>query len=416
MDVLFWDVCVGFKFIVQGDMVGVYWAARPYDVGPSELVQPGSSKGIKMVKPKEFSTDTLAGLDWDISKFIPDNSSAIVPDEAITYTNRMGKTSLRFSNYNPVPNQEFEETETETKSSPLVTFLGLVNYARPFIKDLGKIAGPLYSKTFITGQRYFNQEDVKLVQTLKEKIKNLPELALPLDTVYLIIETDGCSQGWGAVLCCKPNKFSEKSLERIYRYNNAELLAISYALDRFELFIISKKEITLRTDCEAIVSFYNKMNGDSKKSSRRRWLNFLDRINNTGLTINIEHIKKKDNKAADILSRSHSAGYPRPLIRGFHLLAWPTKRSKPQHPPDLAEGSDEQEAAGAMQFRERGRRGWRKRRQWVVGFPARADLRRTTTADVGLKDCRLRSLFLDPTTLPLTFFNQSRHHHSIAQQ
>ncbi|KAL4557171.1 hypothetical protein LXL04_035343 [Taraxacum kok-saghyz] len=28
--------------IVQGDMVGVYWAARPYDSGPSELVQPGS--------------------------------------------------------------------------------------------------------------------------------------------------------------------------------------------------------------------------------------------------------------------------------------------------------------------------------------------------------------------------------------
>ncbi|KAL4579631.1 hypothetical protein LXL04_015785 [Taraxacum kok-saghyz] len=170
------------------------------------------------------------------------------------------------------------------------------------LEDLkfGKIAGPLYSKTSITGQIYFNQEDVKLVQTLKEKIKNLPELALPLDTDYLIIETDGCSQGWGAVLCCKPNKFSEKSLERICRYNSgkykekgnissidAELLAISYALDSFELFIISKKEITLRTDCETIVSFYNKMNGDR-------------------LTINIEHIKGKGNKAADILSRSHS--------------------------------------------------------------------------------------------------------------
>ena len=209
---------------------------------------------------------------------------------------------------------EFPDKLEDLKS--LQNVLGLVNYARPFIKDLGKIAGPLYSNTSITGQRYFNQEDIKLVQTLKEKIKNLPELALPLDTDYLIIETDGCSQGWGAVLYCKPNKFSEKRLERICGYNSgkykekrnissidAELLAINYALDSFELFIISKKEITLRTDCEAIVSFYNKMNGDSKRSSRRRWLNFLDRINNTGLTINIEHIKGKGNKAADILSR-----------------------------------------------------------------------------------------------------------------
>ncbi|KAL4568137.1 hypothetical protein LXL04_023739 [Taraxacum kok-saghyz] len=53
---------------------------------------PFVDSGIKMVKPKEFSTEALAGLEWDISKFIPDNPSAIVPDEAITYTNRMGKT------------------------------------------------------------------------------------------------------------------------------------------------------------------------------------------------------------------------------------------------------------------------------------------------------------------------------------
>lgn len=198
----------------------------------------------------------------------------------------------------------------------LQKFLGLINYARPFIKNLGKIAGPLYAKTSPNGQKYFNQEDVKLVQQLKNEIKFLPELALPLDTDYLIIETDGCSRGWGAILLCKPHKYADKSSEKICRYSSgiykekgnitsidAELLAINYALDSFEFFIISKKEITIRTDCEAIVSFYNKMKGESKRSSRRRWLNFLDRISNTGLIIEIKHIKGSDNKAADILSR-----------------------------------------------------------------------------------------------------------------
>ncbi|KAL4561928.1 hypothetical protein LXL04_034112 [Taraxacum kok-saghyz] len=46
----------------------------------------------------------------------------------------------------------------------LQKFIGLVNYARSFIKDLGEIVGPLYSKTSITCQRYFNQEDIKLKQ------------------------------------------------------------------------------------------------------------------------------------------------------------------------------------------------------------------------------------------------------------
>lgn len=51
----------------------------------------------------------------------------------------------------------------------LQKFLGIINYARPFIKDLGKIAGPLYSKTGTKGQKKFNIEDIKLVQKIKEK-------------------------------------------------------------------------------------------------------------------------------------------------------------------------------------------------------------------------------------------------------
>ncbi|KAJ9552353.1 hypothetical protein OSB04_016398 [Centaurea solstitialis] len=83
----------------------------------------------------------------------------------------------------------------------LQKFLGLINYARPFIKNLGKISGPLYAKNSPNVQKYFNQEDVKLVQQLKNELKSLPKLALPLDTDYLIIETDGCSKGWEQFFC-----------------------------------------------------------------------------------------------------------------------------------------------------------------------------------------------------------------------
>ena len=39
----------------------------------------------------------------------------------------------------------------------LQSFLGLLNYARPYIKNLSRLVGPLYSKTKNTRQRYFNQ-------------------------------------------------------------------------------------------------------------------------------------------------------------------------------------------------------------------------------------------------------------------
>ena len=77
----------------------------------------------------------------------------------------------------------------------LRAFLGLLNYARNFIKDLGKYTAHLYNKTFLTEQRKFNTKDIKLVQKIKEMVNNLPYLSLPLDSDYLVIECDGCEQG-----------------------------------------------------------------------------------------------------------------------------------------------------------------------------------------------------------------------------
>jgi len=77
----------------------------------------------------------------------------------------------------------------------LQQFLGLVNYARPFIKNLGKLIGPLYSKSSLTGVKKINIEDDKQVDKIKNLVKDLPDLRLPLDTDYMIVESDGCELG-----------------------------------------------------------------------------------------------------------------------------------------------------------------------------------------------------------------------------
>lgn len=81
----------------------------------------------------------------------------------------------------------------------LQQFLGLINYARPYLKDIGKTCKYLYAKTGAAGQIYFNLEDEKVVRKIEEMVKTLPKLSLPIDTDYLIVQTDGCENGWGAV-------------------------------------------------------------------------------------------------------------------------------------------------------------------------------------------------------------------------
>ena len=89
----------------------------------------------------------------------------------------------------------------------------------------------------------------------------------------MIVESDGCELGSGAVLKTKPNKYSPKIKEQICRYSSGqyrekgvtssidqEILAVNYVLDSFRLFLLNKKEILVRTDCEAIVKFFNSRN------------------------------------------------------------------------------------------------------------------------------------------------------------
>jgi hypothetical protein len=152
---------------------------------------------------------------------------------------------------------------------------------------MAKLAGSLYAKLRKNGQKYFNSEDIKLVKIIKDKVKYLKPLELPLDDHYCIIETDASKEGWGAILMQKSNKYSSKSEEQICRYasgsyklktvNNTdrEILVIIHVINSFRLYL-GFKEFTVRTDCEAICKYHNQIN--SKNISTRRWVLFEDII------------------------------------------------------------------------------------------------------------------------------------------
>ena len=98
---------------------------------------------------------------------------------------------------------DFQEKDLKEKKG-LRSWLGILNYARSYIPKLGTLLGPLYSKTAPHGDKRMKNSDWELIRKIKKEIQNLPDLELPPVDSYIILETDGCMEGWGGV--CKWKK------------------------------------------------------------------------------------------------------------------------------------------------------------------------------------------------------------------
>ncbi|GJV70066.1 Orf y [Tanacetum coccineum] len=206
---------------------------------------------------------------------------------------------------------EFDEESMRTKKG-LRSFLGILNYARQHIPKLGILLRPLYEKTNAHGDKRLKPSDYQLIEEIKRKVQQLPDLSIPPEEAHVILEVDGCMEGWGGIVKWKQKKNDPRSTEKVCAYasgkfNNvqstidAEISACINTLEKLKIYYLDKQEITLRTDCQAIISFYKKTS--SSKASRVRWMKFADAITGTGVKIEIEHIEGKHNILADSLSR-----------------------------------------------------------------------------------------------------------------
>ncbi|UVW45035.1 ORF3 [Badnavirus tessellopandani] len=205
----------------------------------------------------------------------------------------------------------FDEKQLLTLKG-LRSWLGILNYARAYIPNLGTLLGPLYSKTSPHGDRQFKSSDWQIVRELKAKVQQLPDLELPPPNAFIILETDGCMEGWGAVCKWKLKKNDSKSTEKVCAYASGkfpiikstidgEIHACMEGLNALKIHYLDKQELIIRTDCHAIVKFFNKTM--TNKPSRARWIAFTDFITGIGVPITFEHIEGKNNELADSLSR-----------------------------------------------------------------------------------------------------------------
>ena len=113
----------------------------------------------------------------------------------------------------------------------LRSWLGILNYARSYIPNLGTLLGPLYSKVSPHGDKRLKPSDITLIRKVQELVQNLPDLEFPPEDAYIVLETDGCMEGWGGICKWKRKKGDPRNTERVCAYASGKFPIIKSTID-----------------------------------------------------------------------------------------------------------------------------------------------------------------------------------------
>ncbi|GJV85573.1 putative reverse transcriptase domain-containing protein [Tanacetum coccineum] len=104
-----------------------------------------------------------------------------------------------------------------------------------------------------------------VIRKIKEQGQNLPDLKIPLENAYIILEIDGCMEGWGGIVKWKKSKGDPRSQEKI----------CAYASGKF-----STTQSTIDAEINACINTL-----ENNKSSRVSWIKFADAVTRTDVKI-----------------------------------------------------------------------------------------------------------------------------------
>nr|GEX49281.1 TPA: orf y [Tanacetum cinerariifolium] len=81
------------------------------------------------------------------------------------------------------------------------------------------------------GDKRMKSSDYELVRKIKEQVQILPDLEIPTENAYILLETDGCMEGWGGIVKWKMSKEDPRTSERIYAYASGKFLTTQSTID-----------------------------------------------------------------------------------------------------------------------------------------------------------------------------------------
>jgi hypothetical protein len=177
--------------------------------------------------------------------------------------------------------------------------MGLVGYYRRFIVGFSKIAHPITS---------FQKKGTKFEWTLKcennfnllkELLTSAPVLNIADPNESFVVCIDTCKEGLGGFLMQNGYAIGYESIkikehERNYATHDLELATIVHALRMWRNYLMGKK-FELRTYHIGLKYLFEQLTLNARQT---RWLEFLSEYD-----FDIKHIKGKENKVSDALSR-----------------------------------------------------------------------------------------------------------------
>lgn len=148
------------------------------------------------------------------------------------------------------------------------SFLGLSGYFRKFVLRYSIIARPLSNLLRANAKFVFGDNERRAFFELKEILSTKPVLSLYKREADTELHTDASIHGFGAILMQRGDDnafhpvyyYSSKTTEAEKKYTSYELevLAIVKALKRFRVYLITLKEFTIVTDCQAFEATMSK--------------------------------------------------------------------------------------------------------------------------------------------------------------
>jgi len=195
-------------------------------------------------------------------------------------------------------------------------FMGLAGYYRQFVEGFSRIAYPITSlqkkgkvfKWTADCQRSFEQ--------LKYLLTTAPVLSVADPEKEYVVCTDASKEGVGGVLMQEGKVIAYESRklkehEQKYSAYDLELTAVVHALKMWCHYLVGRKFL-LMTDHHSLTSYFSQPTLNARQA---RWVDFLG-----GFDFEIKHLKGKENRVADALSRKVHCLYEIGISKGRSTL------------------------------------------------------------------------------------------------
>ena len=196
------------------------------------------------------------------------------------------------------------------------SFMGLAGYYRRFVEGFSRVAYPITSlqkkgkvfKWTTDYQRSFEQ--------LKHLLTTAPVLSVADPEKELVVCTDASKEGVGGVLMQEGKVIAYESRklkehEKKYSAYDLELTAVVHALKMWHHYLVGRKFL-LMTDHHSLTSYFSQPTLNARQA---RWVDFLGNFD-----FEIKHLKGKENRVADALSRKVHCIYEIGISKGRSTL------------------------------------------------------------------------------------------------